>query len=75
MNNNVVSVSKSLLGYIRKNDSSLGRNFSIAGVEFDTDPDESNKNLHSSIVAMLNTYVNNILSTKVNYSDGNILLI
>jgi len=46
-----------------------GRDFSIAGVEFDTDPDEGNENSHSSS-SMLNTNVNNNLSKKVNYSDG-----
>ena len=94
MNNNVGSVEvaaatkhrdpKSLLGYIRKDDSSLGaaalgvsnavkkrgRDFSITGVEFDTDSDEGNENLHSSCASMLNTDVNNNLSKKVKYSDG-----
>ena len=94
MNNNVGSVEvaaatkhrdpKSLLGYIRKDDTSLGtaalgvsnavkkrgRDFSIAGVEFDTDSDEGNEKLHSSCASMLNTDVNNNLSKKVKYSDG-----
>ena len=94
MNNNVGSVEvavatkhrdpKSLLGYIRKDDSSLGaaalgvsnavkkrgRDLSIAAVEFDTDPDEGNENLHSSSASILNTNVNNNLLKKVNYSDG-----
>jgi len=88
MNNNVGSVEvaaatkhrdpKSLLGYIRKDDSSLGaaalgvsnaikkrgRDFSIADVKFDTDIDEGNEN--SSSAPILNTN----LSKKVNYSDG-----
>ena len=41
-----------------------GRDLSIAAVEFDTDPDEGNENLHSSSASILNTNVNN------NYSDG-----
>ena len=78
MNNNVGSVEvaaatkhrdpKCLLGYIRKDDSSLGAaalGVSIAGVEFDTDIDEG-----SSSVPILNNNVNSNLSKKVNYSDG-----
>ena len=75
---------KSLLGYISKDDSSLGaaalgnsydikkrgRDFSIAGVEFDDDSDEVNENSTSSIAPILNTNVNTNLSKKVNYSDG-----
>ena len=67
---------KSLLGYIRKDDNShgaaalgvsnaaLGRDFSIARVKFDTDPDEGNENSHSSSASMLNSNVNNNLSNK-----------
>ena len=72
---------KSLLGYIRKDDGSLGaaalgvsnavkkrgRDFSIAGVEFDTDPDEVTEISNSS---MMNNNVNSNLTKKVNYSDG-----
>ena len=47
-----------------------GKDFSIAGVEFDTDPDEGTENLHSSSGAILNNNVNTNLSKKVNYSDG-----
>jgi len=47
-----------------------GRDFAIAGVEFDTDPDEGDENLPSSSASILNTTVNNNLSKKVNYSDG-----
>ena len=75
---------KSLLGYIRKDDSSLGaaalgnsnaikkrgRDFSIVGVEFDTDIDEGNENSSSSSVPILNNNVNSNLSKKVNYSGG-----
>jgi len=94
MNNNVGSVEvaaatnhkdpKSLLGYIKKDDSSLGaaalgvsnaikkrgRDLSIAGVEFDTDIDEGNENSSSSSVPILNNNINSNLSKKVNYSDG-----
>jgi hypothetical protein len=93
MNNNVGSVEvaaatkhrdpKSLLGYIRKDVSSLGaaalgtsnaikkrgRDFFIAGVEFETDI-EGNENSSSSSAPILNTNVNTNLSKKVNYSDG-----
>jgi hypothetical protein len=75
---------KSLLGYIRKDDSSLEaaalgvsnaikkrvREFSIAVVEFDTDIDEGNEISSSSSAPILNTNVNTNLSKKVNYSDG-----
>jgi len=75
---------KSLLGYIRKDYSSLGaaalgvsnaikkrvRKFSIAVVEFDTDIDEGNENSSSSSVPILNNNINSNLSKKVNYSDG-----
>ena len=75
---------KSLLGYIRKDDSSLEaavlgvsnaikkqvREFSIAVVEFDTDIDEGNEISSSSSAHILNTNVNTNLSKKVNYSDG-----
>ena len=75
---------KSLLGYIRKDDGSLGeaalgvsnvmkkrgRDFSIAGVEFDTDPDEGTEISKSSSATMVNNNVNTNLSKKVNYSDG-----
>ena len=68
---------KSLLGYIRKDDGSLGaaalsvsNDFSIAGVEFDTDPDEGTETSKSSSAAMVNNNVNTSLSKKVNYSDG-----
>ena len=47
-----------------------GRDFSIAEVEFDTDPDEGTENLQSSSASMLNSNVNSIKSKKVNYSDG-----
>ena len=75
---------KSLLGYIRKDYSSLGaaalgvsnaikkrgRDFSIAGVEFDTDIDEGNDNSSSTSAPIPNSNVNTNLSKKVNYSDG-----
>ena len=72
---------KSLLGYIRKDDSSLEvgvsnaikkrvREFSIAVVEFDTDIDEGNEISSSSSAPILNNNVNTNLSKKVNYSDG-----
>jgi hypothetical protein len=47
-----------------------GRDFSIAGVEFDTDPDEGPEISKSSSAAMVNNNLNTNLSKKVNYSDG-----
>lgn len=93
MNNNVGSVEvcdatkhkdpKSLLGYVRKDDGSLGaaalgisnatkkrgRDFNIAGVEFDTDEDEnqSSENLSDMVV---NKTITNTLTKKMNYSEG-----
>ena len=94
MNNNVGSVEvgaatkhkdpKSLLGYIRKDDGSLGaaalgvsnaikkrgHDFSIAGVEFDTDEEEQEDNQGSKSNVVVNNNVNNNLTKKVKYSDG-----
>ena len=90
MNNNVGSIEvgaatkhkdpQSLLGYIRKDDGSLGaaalgvsnavkkrgRDFSIAGVEFDSD-EETVENNQSSNSLIAN---NNENTKKVSYSDG-----
>ena len=74
---------KSLLGYVRKDDGVLGpaalgvaeaiknrgRDFSIAGVEFDTD--EENEEPNSADKLIINNNTNNINTTKkMNYSDG-----
>lgn len=85
MNNNVGSVEvgaatkhkdpKSLLGYIRKDDGSLGaaalgRDFSIAGVAFDTDEEDEEENQQSiNNVNLIKNYNNN-LTKKVKYNDG-----
>ena len=99
MNNNVGSVEvsaatkhkdpKSLLGYIRKDDGSLGaaalgvsnaikkrgRDFSIASVEFDTDVDEEEEeNMSSKSNVASNNIVNNKSTKKVKYSDGKNLI-
>jgi len=93
MNNNVGSVEvaaatkhrdpKSLLGYIQKDDTSLGKaalsvsnalkkrgsEFSIAGVEFDTDQDKGTEISNSSSDTMVNNNVNTNFSKQVNYSE------
>ena len=75
---------KSLIGYIRKDDGSLGaaalgvsnaikkrgRDFSIAGVEFDTDEDDEEENQQSINNVNLKKNDNNKLSKKVKYNDG-----
>jgi len=94
MNNNVGSVEvcdatkhkdpKSLLGYIIKDDGSLGaaalgisdaikkrgRDFNIAGVDFDTDEDENVtlENVSDSVV--VNKTIINTSSKEMNYADG-----
>ena len=74
---------KSLLGYVRKDDGVLGsaalgvaeaikkrgRDFSIAGIEFDTDEENEEPNAADKLI--INNNTNNINTTKkMNYSDG-----
>ena len=74
---------KSLLGYVSKDDGVLGsaalgvaeaikkrgRDFSIAGVEFDTDEENEEPNAADKLI--INNNTNNINTTKkMNYSDG-----
>ena len=73
---------KSLLGYVRKDDGVLGsaalgvaeaikkrgRDFSIAGIEFDTDEENEEPNAADKLI--INNNTNNINTTKkMNYSD------
>ena len=74
---------KSLLGYIRKDDGVLGsaalgvaevvkkrdRDFSIAGVEFDTDEENEEPKVTDKLVINDNTDINNT-TKKMNYADG-----
>jgi hypothetical protein len=74
---------KSLFGYIRKDDGVLGspalgvaevvkkrgRDFSIAGVEFDTDEENEEPKVTDKLVINDNTDINNT-TKKMNYADG-----